>query len=81
MKLNKLSLMQQVTYEIRVPGELDSSWLDWCDEMRYDLVHEDDVTTITVITSVFDQAGLHGLLRRLYTFGLPLISVIWVDEG
>jgi hypothetical protein len=26
-----------------------------------------------------DQAALHGLLRRLYSLSLPLISVLWVE--
>jgi hypothetical protein len=31
---------------------------------------------VTILTGTFDQAGLQGLLRRLYSLGLPLISVI-----
>jgi hypothetical protein len=31
---------------------------------------------ITILTGAFDQAALQGLLRRLYSMGLPLISVI-----
>ena len=26
-----------------------------------------------------DQAALHGLLRKLYDLGLPLLSVIYID--
>ena len=33
---------------------------------------------VTTLTSALDQAALHGLLRRLYSLGLPLISVVWV---
>lgn len=29
----------------------------------------------TTLTGVFDQAGLIGLLRQLYSLGYPLISV------
>jgi hypothetical protein len=35
------------------------------------------VTTLTGV--VVDQAALQSLLRRLYSLGLPLISVNWVD--
>ena len=35
---------------------------------------------ITTLTGEVDQAALHGLLRRLYALGLPLVSVIWIDE-
>jgi hypothetical protein len=30
---------------------------------------------VTTLTGAVDQAALHGLLRRLYSLGLPLISV------
>jgi hypothetical protein len=36
---------------------------------------------VTTLTGIFDQAALHGLLRRLYSLGLPLISVICVECG
>ena len=34
---------------------------------------------ITTLTTSVDQAALQGLLRHLYSMGLPLISVSWVD--
>jgi hypothetical protein len=30
---------------------------------------------VTTLTGTMDQAALHGVLRRLYSVGLPLISV------
>ena len=30
---------------------------------------------VTTLTGAVDQAALHGVLRRLYSLGLPLISV------
>jgi hypothetical protein len=36
---------------------------------------EGDGSPITILTGTFDQAALQGLLRRLYSVGLPLISV------
>ena len=30
---------------------------------------------VTTLTGTIDQAALQGLLRRLYSLGLPLISV------
>ncbi len=35
----------------------------------------------TVITGVFDQAALHGLLRRIYALGFPLVSVNQVTNA
>jgi hypothetical protein len=38
-----------------------------------------DAPPVTTLSGDFDQAGLHSLLRRLYSLGLPLISVICVE--
>lgn len=40
---------------------------------------EDGSLPVSTITVAFDQAALLGLLRRLYSFGLPLISVMCID--
>jgi hypothetical protein len=40
---------------------------------------EADYPPVTILTVSFDQSGLDGLLRRLYSLGLPLISVIYVE--
>ena len=34
---------------------------------------------ITILTGILDQAALIGLLRRIYSLGLPLISVNCVE--
>ena len=34
---------------------------------------------VTILTGTVDQAALHGLLRRLYSLGLPLISVNCIE--
>lgn len=39
------------------------------------------VRPITILTGDLDQAALHGLLRCLYSIGLPLISVLWIERG
>jgi hypothetical protein len=36
---------------------------------------------ITTLTGIADQAALQGLLRRLYSLDLPLISVNCVEVG
>ena len=74
-----LALDQPATYEIRVPGELDPSWTDWAGGMEISVVREECGPSITTLTgAVADQAALQGLLRRLYSLGLPLLSVICV---
>jgi hypothetical protein len=42
---------------------------------------EEDGSPVTTLTCTVDQAALHGLLRRLYSLGLPLISVTWLKAG
>jgi hypothetical protein len=75
----KLTLDRPATYQIKVPGELDESWSDWIGGMTitFDSVENDQ--PVTTLTGTVDQAALQGLLRRLYSLGLPLISVNCVD--
>ncbi len=76
----KLTLDQPATYQIKVPGHLDESWSDWAGGMTIMVESEDDGPPTTTLAGVVaDQAALQSLLRRLYSLGLPLISVNWVD--
>ena len=77
----KLSLDQPTSYQIKVPGELDARWSDWIGGMTIATESKGDGPPVTVLTGEVDQAALHGLLRRLYSLGLPLISVICVEEA
>ena len=79
MRKKKLTLDQPATYEIKVPGILDEKWLDWNGGMAIQNENGREDNPITILTITVDQAGLQGLLRHLYSFGLPLISVICVD--
>ena len=76
----KLTLDQPATYQIKVPGHLDERWSDWAGGMAITVENEGDDPPITTLTGVVaDQAALHGLLRRLYSLGLPLLSVICIE--
>jgi hypothetical protein len=78
--MNKLTLYKPAVYEIKVPGELDTSWSDWAGGMEISVEGEVEGTWVTTLTgAVVDQAALQGLLRRLYSLGLPLLSVVCVD--
>ena len=70
----ELSLDQPVTYQLQVPGELDESWSDWMQGMTI-AVEREGGEALTTLTCTVDQAALHGVLRRLYSLGMPLISV------
>jgi hypothetical protein len=75
----KLTLYRPASYQIKVPGELGESWSDWDEGMTITVESEGDGPPVTILTGTMDQAALQGLLRRLYSLGLPLISVICVD--
>jgi hypothetical protein len=77
----KLTMDRPETYEIQVPGEIDEGWVDWADRMTIRVISEGDEIPVTILTGTIDQAALHGLLRRLYSLSLPLISVHWVESG
>ncbi|GAH17548.1 unnamed protein product [marine sediment metagenome] len=71
----KVSLDRPATFQIKVPGHLDESWSDWDGKMTITIDSDVDGLPVTTLTGSLDQAALQGLLRRLYSLGLPLISV------
>ena len=75
----KLTLDQLATYQIKVPGELDENWPDWAGEMKVIVESDEDDQPVTTLSGILDQAALLGLVRRLYSLGLPLISVICLE--
>jgi hypothetical protein len=77
----KLSLDQPAVYQIKVPGALDESWSDWAGGMTIAVETEGDGPPLTTLTGALDQAALQGLLRRLYSLGLPLVSAICLECG
>jgi hypothetical protein len=74
----KLTLDQPATYQIKVPGYFDESWSEWAGGMTITVESEGDGPPVTILTgTVADQAALQSLLRRIYSLGLPLMSVKW----
>jgi hypothetical protein len=78
---HKLRLDRPATYQIKVPGHLDESWSDWAGGMTITVEGEGEGPPVTTLTGTVDQAALQGPLRRLYSLGLPLISVNCVECG
>jgi hypothetical protein len=67
-------------YEITVRGWVDESWSDWLGGVA--VVHEissDDAPITRLTATVVDQAALYGLLRRLHTLHVPLLSLNQVE--
>ena len=79
MKKDKPTLDRPATYQVQVPGELDESWSDWAAGMTITVECEGEELPVTTLTGTVDQAALQGLLRRLYSLGLPLISVNCIE--
>ena len=59
----------------RIDSDSRNRWLTE-DEIREKRCR--DGAPVSTLTGKVDQAALHGLLRRLYSLGLPLISVIYM---
>ena len=73
----KLTLTQAATYQIKVRGHLVRKWADW--EMEVSTTTDSEGIQTSTLECTVDQAALHGLLRRIYNQGSPLISVICVE--
>ena len=76
-----VSLNSQNTYEIKIYGQLDDSWLGWFGGAKAHvetLVDHRQVTTFSNV--IMDQAGLVGLIRRLHGLGVVLVSVRQAPE-
>jgi hypothetical protein len=65
-------------YEIRLKGHLDNRWVDRLGGVIITL-EENGNSLLTCF--VIDQAGLHGLLKRIRDLGMHLLSVNFVDPG
>jgi hypothetical protein len=59
--------------------KLPDQGADWAGGMRISAECEGGGQPVTTLRGNVDQAALQGLLRRLYSLGLPLISVMCVD--
>ena len=81
MKIDKqkLTLDRPATYQIKVPEELDQRWSDWYRGMTIAVGRDDNGLSVSILTVTADQAALQSLLRRLYSLGIPLISVVCVE--
>ena len=75
----KLTMDGPASYQVKVPGELDDTWSEWVGGMTIGIERQGEGPPVTTLTGRVDQAGLLSALRRLYSLGLPLISVVWLD--
>lgn len=76
---HKLTLDRPATYRIKVPGGLDETWKDWYEGLTVTVESDEDGLLVSTLTVTVDQAALQGLLRRLYSLGIPPISAVCMD--
>jgi hypothetical protein len=71
-----MTLHQTAHYLVEIQGYVDEGWSQSFGMTAK--VRQDD-PPVTRLTGKVDQAGLHGVLRKIYAIGLPLISVRYME--
>jgi hypothetical protein len=64
--------MTPMSVQIRVRGHLDASWNDWFDGLT--IINQESAES-TLVGRLPDQTALHGVLTRISSLGLILISM------
>jgi hypothetical protein len=68
---------KNIQYQIRVKGHLDDTWADWFEGLTF--TNEANGEAV-ILGSLPDQAALQGILNRISSLGLTLISVNSINE-
>ncbi len=69
---------EQLSYEIKVRGELDPVWMEWFEGLS--LTH--DCEGNTVLTGpIIDNTALHSILLKIRDLNLKLISLNEIDTN
>ncbi len=69
---------EPATYEIRLKGHLPDRWAGWFGDVTIGL-EENGTTRLTC--PAIDQAALFGLLKKVRSLGLPLLSVNRIETS
>ena len=64
-------------FEIRIKGHLDESWSDWLESLKMELL---DNGEMILSGHIRDQAALMGILNKLYSLNLIILSVSEVNQ-
>ena len=68
---------QPAVYQIRVRGNLDPQWSDWFDGLAIKPQAGGETILVGPVT---DQPALHGILQKISNLGLPLLSVVRLED-
>jgi hypothetical protein len=81
IKFDRFNMETPALYRIRVQGSIDPTWMDLLGGMRIatDLSTGKETVT-TLVGHLVDQAALSGVLKTLYDFRIPILSVENLDE-
>jgi hypothetical protein len=63
--------------EIRVRGKINGSWSDWFGELQ---IQETGCDETVLVGNLPDMAAVYGIISRLGSLVIPLISVNCVEE-
>ncbi len=68
---------ETTTYEFRVEGQLDDCWTEWFEGLKFQYgTNEDTGSPITILAGpVIDQSALHGILEKIRSLNIKLLSV------
>jgi hypothetical protein len=69
---------EPATYEMRLKVHLPERWAEWFGEVVIAL-EADGTTRLTC--PALDQAALHGVLKKVSSLGLPLLSIHRVEAA
>lgn len=72
-----MSTREPARYEIFVQGIIDERWSAWFGDLTVRMVGEDRTMIVGILP---DQAALHGLLTKINSVGLALLSVQRLDD-
>jgi hypothetical protein len=76
--LHKLQVDQPAMYTIQVQGRVADHRAESFTPLMLTVELDDEHNPVSTLQGVTaDQAALHGLLRTLYSLGLPLLLVRW----
>ncbi len=64
-------------YRVTVGGRLNLHWQNW---FGNDFTMGEYEGHTVLVGSIVDQSSLHGLIRKIRDLGVPLISVVRLNE-
>ena len=80
-KFDKFNIDTPALYRIRIQGSIDPTWTDILGGMRIETDSSTGKETVTTLVGhLVDQAALSGVLKALYDFRIPILSVENLDE-